>query len=65
MVFADALELICSRTARESNDGAIGMKKAYIYYKGQHCILPISCSVANASELKFEWDDVTIHLYWP
>lgn len=27
--------------------------------------LPLICNVANASELKFENDDVAVHLYWP
>ena len=36
MAFADASELICSRTACELNDGAIGMYKTYIHYKDQY-----------------------------
>ena len=30
------------------------------------CIaIPSSCNMANASEVKFEYDDVAVHLYWP
>ena len=36
MAFADASELICFRTARESNDGAIGMYKTYMHYKDHY-----------------------------
>ena len=36
MAFADASELICSRTARKLNDGAIGMHKTYMHYKDQY-----------------------------
>ena len=28
-------------------------------------IIPLTCNVANTLELKFENDDVAVHLYWP